>query len=702
MVAENNHHALTLQATHSSAYAAVVQPGRAFYVSRYFLERWMPLMGPNAAWLVICLRQLAYWNDRQDWWRGSYDQLTTYMGLARATIAKALRGAFVDFFVEREAAAAAQEANRYRVRMEDPLTPADAQHLHRLLVQYREDHPTMPAVDQALSALQACLATERRKLLAPCPMEANDEKRPRTVSELVSEVFCQEVHISAVEQQLLTEQCQALYQHLVAPTHAVRVSHYLRQGWAGVLKPLGLWLLLYLRSKCFWNLETGELRDRSTIPDLAELATLWGRNVRTLERTLQRLQEQGFVSHLQRRRRGAGRQKRLEVRFQVCMWDPVAAGDRSHYEKLLEQEAKTAGMTRRPVQAEAEEQTATKLNYETERSVTKLNYNATNLNYETAQTVTKLNYDATNLNHGAGQTVTKLNGLQDSIEDSFQDLTTREDQQQQKTSVRAEEDTAAPAVALPDLLDSLQIVGTARRELLSAGVSAENALAWTLYGLREPGLAGRLAGWLVNRLRDPHDRTHPPQPFADFARLRRAQWTTLAMAAHERRMSGRWSVPEVLEKVAEVWWELYGAEEAENLPLGLGDEAAQKLRQEVETWEEALSPPGPADQAGDEPLGPAQERWAEILDVLRILTTPAVYQRFLAPSRAISLDKGNGTPGRLVVGVNSYEAQERLNYQLGRVVQRAVQAMGAAPLEVTFVARNGDIQEREAVNDRRV
>jgi uncharacterized membrane protein HdeD (DUF308 family) len=37
-----------------------------------------------------------------------------------------------------------------------------------------------------------------------------------------------------------------------------------------------------------------------------------------------------------------------------------------------------------------------------------------------------------------------------------------------------------------------------------------------------------LVGRLVNRLRDPHDREHPPQPFAMFARLRRAQWTALA------------------------------------------------------------------------------------------------------------------------------------------------------------------------------
>jgi len=528
----------------------------------------------------------------------------------------------------------------------------------------------------------------------------------------VSEVFFQGVHVSAGEQQLIVEQCQTLYQHLVAPAYAVRVSHYLRSQWAGVLKPTGLWLLIYLRSTCYWNPETEELRDQGTIPDLKGLAKSWGRNVRTLERTLQRLQEQGFVPRWQRQRVGAGRQKRREVRFQVQMWDPIAFSDRARYEELLRREAEGVGMTVHPARADGstpgglngeEEQTATKLNGEVGQSVTKLNYergqSRTKLNYDAERTVTKLNYGVTKLNCGTGQSRTKLNGIQDSIEDSSQDLESED--QQKKTPEKAEGSLAVAAVALPELLDALHIVGKARQELLAADVSPENALAWSLYGLREPGLADRLAGWLINRLRDPHDRDHPPQPFAQFARLPRSQWTSLAVAAHQRRITGRWWVSDLPGEVAEAWWEIYGGEEAVRLPFGLGEKAARQIDQEAESWERALSPPAPAGWPVGGPPEPAQERWAEILAMLKILTTPQVFRSLLASARAVSLEKGNGAPQRLVVEVGSYEAQERLNRQLGRVVQRAVRAVGAAPLAVTFVARNGHAQalEREAVDD---
>ncbi|NOZ04733.1 MAG: hypothetical protein GXP41_00050, partial [Chloroflexi bacterium] len=454
---------LTLEAIHSSAYTEVVRPRRAFFVSRYFLERWLPLLGTNAAWVVVCLRQLAYWNDRQDWWKGSYDALAGYVGLARATTFNALSADFVACFVTREGGARhgdVCEPNRYRVQMDDPLVPADARRLRELLTQYREDHPTLPAVDQAQGALQACLATERTTLLATeGPGQIDSPQSVQTVTQIVSDVFLKGVLIAAAEQHLIVEQCQALYQHLVVPGYAVRVSHYLRGQWARLLKPVGLWTLLYLRSKCYWKRETDEVRDRCTVSDLRMLAEVLGCHIRTVERALKRLAEQGFIHERQRRRTGQGRRKGLEVQFNVQMWDPVAADDWARYQELLAQEATGAGMTSSA--AIEEELAGTKLNYEAGQSVTNLNDDVTKLNYGAEQTVTNLNDGVTKLNYGAEQTVTNLNGIKD-YKESFEYPKIKD--QKQKTPVPApgkvgKAGRIAAAVALSDVLDVLRIVG---------------------------------------------------------------------------------------------------------------------------------------------------------------------------------------------------------------------------------------------------
>jgi len=176
------------------------------------------------------------------------------------------------------------------------------------------------------------------------------------------------------------------------------------------------------------------------------------------------------------------------------------------------------------------------------------------------------------------------------------------------------------------------------------------------------------------------------------------QWTELVVAAHERRLTGRWAVHGVPEEVAEAWWAAYGEEEAGALPFNLGGEAARQIaRQEAE--QRAVV--GSLDRPAVALPGPAERLWAEILKVLEITTTPAVYQHLLATSRAIRLQEGNGNghAAQLLVEVGNDIARERLNGQLGHVVARAVQAAGAEPVEVHFVARNSNVQEGETADD---
>jgi hypothetical protein len=53
---------LALQEVYANVYSEIVKPDRVFVGTQYFRQRWLPLLGPKLAWLIITLRQHCYWN----------------------------------------------------------------------------------------------------------------------------------------------------------------------------------------------------------------------------------------------------------------------------------------------------------------------------------------------------------------------------------------------------------------------------------------------------------------------------------------------------------------------------------------------------------------------------------------------------------------------------------------------------------------
>ena len=42
----------------------IIQPNRIFRVTYYFVDHWLPLLKPSAAWLVVALQQ-SYWQKEK-------------------------------------------------------------------------------------------------------------------------------------------------------------------------------------------------------------------------------------------------------------------------------------------------------------------------------------------------------------------------------------------------------------------------------------------------------------------------------------------------------------------------------------------------------------------------------------------------------------------------------------------------------------
>lgn len=124
------------------------------------------------------------------------------------------------------------------------------------------------------------------------------------------------------------------YNEIVEPR---RWDHYLLRRWLPTLGPLGFTLVKVLRDRCYFNPDTGVLRDTCEV-DMDELGRLVGVSRATLFRELGRNVALGwFVRRVEQYQMVNGRPQQTKNLYQVCMDDPVHPEDRERYEALRHQ-----------------------------------------------------------------------------------------------------------------------------------------------------------------------------------------------------------------------------------------------------------------------------------------------------------------------------------------------------------------------------
>ena len=131
---------LELSKAYSTPYSAVLRDDVVMGVPRYFLERWLPLLGSDVATVVNTLRQLDY-RSQEETIAISGEALARQAAMSRRHLYTCLEAPWVSAFVRvqtgqhRQAknGSIIQATNRYAVRMDDPLVPADAEYVCELL-----------------------------------------------------------------------------------------------------------------------------------------------------------------------------------------------------------------------------------------------------------------------------------------------------------------------------------------------------------------------------------------------------------------------------------------------------------------------------------------------------------------------------------------------------------------------------------------
>ena len=127
---------LMLQRAYGSQRARVIQPERGLFLTLYFFENWLPLLGHSAMAVILAARSLCYWNPMTGELRNEVEtemgELARRAAVSLRTVKDVLNQELVRRYFLRYRVRRMMTPNGVRtagilllVRMDDPLTPED-------------------------------------------------------------------------------------------------------------------------------------------------------------------------------------------------------------------------------------------------------------------------------------------------------------------------------------------------------------------------------------------------------------------------------------------------------------------------------------------------------------------------------------------------------------------------------------------------
>ncbi len=338
---------LALSKVYTTPYSAVVRDDVVMGVSRYFLERWLPALGPDVATVINTLRQLDF-RCKGEVITISGEALAREAAMSRRHLYDCLAAPGLAAFVRVEAGerrqapdgTIAQLPNRYHVRMDDPLTPVDAEHLFSLL-------PTLAPAP--LDAARQALALDPRQLWAADPLAPAPHfvpSRPWTALDVLRRAFPD--WRSKGRSQEMARLAEALHRHITlvrddGRASKVIVPQYFRRRWWARLGHELAWVYLWLRGMVYDNPAEGQRRDTCWVESLATLLTLigrprewWRRNVEHARRSGEGWSLSDFFEQIDARKgRDPAHPQWVARQFRVALEIPIAPEDRAQYTLLL-------------------------------------------------------------------------------------------------------------------------------------------------------------------------------------------------------------------------------------------------------------------------------------------------------------------------------------------------------------------------------
>ncbi|MBS3909376.1 MAG: hypothetical protein KGZ93_07080 [Actinobacteria bacterium] len=258
---------IDLDIHYSSIRNILLEPGRVVRLPVYNL-RWLPYVGSQVIFLVMALWQEYYLASGGKGRKGSCkvsvraERICQWAGISRAQFFRLLQpGSSLGWFtrkidtdheVDKRSGRAKKSSNKYEL-FESPLTPGDAEDLKAFLL----DHGIQ---DSPQSALQLAISANPKDILqypVRRPTEDFSKMIPRhlTVQDVIRELVG---HRLDGELGNLADQ---LADRLVTQGDFILVTWYFLKHWLPLLGADAAMFVLVLRNLCYFNDETGEIRD---------------------------------------------------------------------------------------------------------------------------------------------------------------------------------------------------------------------------------------------------------------------------------------------------------------------------------------------------------------------------------------------------------------------------------------------------------
>ena len=131
-----SHRKVMLQRAYGSRRAAIIQPERGMFLTLYFFNNWLPLLGHSAATVILAARSMCYWNPLTGELRNTVEtemaELARRAAVSVRTVKDVLAGDLVSRYFLRYNVRRIMTPTGVRtagivlqVRMDDPLIPLD-------------------------------------------------------------------------------------------------------------------------------------------------------------------------------------------------------------------------------------------------------------------------------------------------------------------------------------------------------------------------------------------------------------------------------------------------------------------------------------------------------------------------------------------------------------------------------------------------
>ncbi|GIK40416.1 MAG: hypothetical protein BroJett011_42490 [Chloroflexota bacterium] len=312
---------ITVKGLYLDEYEAIVKPHQAFLISNYFIRYWLRRLETTLGWIIMSLLQ-ACWRANEDEIEIDQRTIAEEIGLDRRTVGRQTKdNAWYHWFLPKieENRGEKQKDNsykplpkKYHVYLSIPLIP---EHLAGLYVFFQRRCSTPATAAKVEQALDELYSLESKVALAL--LESYAAEAPRQFEAPLAFKDLLELATGFVPEKVLPKEKVKDFNEKISQTYLKLVDigytdcrQYFRRNWVPLLGSSLAWLIMALRSQCFYNPKTGELRDTCTWQKGA-LAGILGQTPKNLTRLLENEYTPLFFEII--------RQNKREIEFKVRM-----------------------------------------------------------------------------------------------------------------------------------------------------------------------------------------------------------------------------------------------------------------------------------------------------------------------------------------------------------------------------------------------